>query len=124
MCSYKCHDPIITLICFLHLAVYFILLTDANVLFLSTTAHDLGLLIGLKNSAELASNMQPKFDFAIVEECNEYKECDRYKDFVKNDKPVFAVEYRKKKKKLCKKFKNMKYSLIFGNYSLKKFEFC
>jgi len=93
-------------------------------LFLSTTAHDMGLLIGLKNTAALASEMQPNFDFAIVEECKKYRECGSYADFVKNDKPVFAIEYRKKKKKLCKKFKKMQYSLIFGNYSLKKLQFC
>jgi len=93
-------------------------------LFLSTTAHKKGLLIGLKNSAELASEMQPNFDFAIVEECNEYNECDKYADFVSNDKPVFAIEYRNKNNGLCDKFKEIEYSLIFGNYSLKKLQFC
>merc|ERR1712232_989951 len=37
--------------------------------FLSTAAHNLNLLIGLKNAAEIVSDMQPLFDFAIVEEC-------------------------------------------------------
>ena len=93
--------------------------------FLSAAAHNLDLLIGLKNSAEIASTMQPNFDFAVVEECKKYKECNKYSVFIENDKPVFAIECRKKKKKLCRKVKKkLKFSLIFGNYSLKKLQLC
>eukprot|EP00559_Dactyliosolen_fragilissimus_P006136 CAMPEP_0184870168 /NCGR_PEP_ID=MMETSP0580-20130426/36708_1 /TAXON_ID=1118495 /ORGANISM="Dactyliosolen fragilissimus" /LENGTH=374 /DNA_ID=CAMNT_0027372125 /DNA_START=173 /DNA_END=1294 /DNA_ORIENTATION=+ len=37
--------------------------------FLSQVAHDLNLLIALKNSAEIVNAMEPLFDFAIVESC-------------------------------------------------------
>ena len=48
---------------------------------LTTYAHDLGLAVGQKNTAELTREQsldQVGFDFAVVEECAEFDECRSY----------------------------------------------
>jgi hypothetical protein len=60
---------------------------------LSKKAHELGLAIGQKNSAELLSRAaELDTDFAIAEECNRYEECADYQE-VYGDL-VFVIEYR------------------------------
>jgi hypothetical protein len=56
-------------------------------------AHDLGLAIGQKNTAEHAERLRSEvgFDFVIAEECGAWDECDAYTD-VYGDL-VFDVEY-------------------------------
>ena len=61
--------------------------------FLSEEAHNRGLALGLKNAADLASDLVDVTDFAIVEECHTYAECGRYKSFTSENKAVFSVEY-------------------------------
>ena len=65
---------------------------DYNI-FLATTAHGLGLSIGLKNAIELIFELEPYFDFAINEECYFYEECGGLQPFLDNNKAVFQVEY-------------------------------
>lgn len=45
-------------------------------------AHAAGLAAGQKNAAEFASRLREEagFDFAVVEECAAYRECDEYRD--------------------------------------------
>lgn len=56
-------------------------------------AHDAGLAAGQKNAAEDAAQLRERagFDFAIVEECAAYEECDAYTD-VYGDQ-VIDIEY-------------------------------
>ncbi len=61
--------------------------------FLANNAHKLGLLIGLKNDIEQIDDLVSYFDFAINEECHEYNECNNLIPFLKQNKPVFNVEY-------------------------------
>ena len=35
----------------------------------------------------------PDFDFAVNEQCHQYQECGRYRDFIAAGKPVFNAEY-------------------------------
>jgi hypothetical protein len=56
-------------------------------------AHARGLAAALKNDADQVTDLVADFDFAIVEECVRYQECDRYLPFVNAGKPVFAAEY-------------------------------
>ncbi|MGC4066305.1 MAG: endo alpha-1,4 polygalactosaminidase [Polyangiaceae bacterium] len=59
----------------------------------SALAHSAGLAIAQKNSSELldrATSMGT--DFAVVEECNRYDECDAYRSVYGNR--VFVIEYR------------------------------
>ena len=73
------------------------LLTQANniafMALLSAIAHQNGLAIAQKNSSELVgSKAAMGTDFAVVEECNRYSECDTYTAVYGN--LVFIIEYR------------------------------
>ena len=72
-------------------------LTAANQLayneFLASTAHSLGLSIGLKNDVDQTSQLQPYFDWALDEECNKYTECNTLAPFTAANKAVFNAEY-------------------------------
>eukprot|EP00554_Chaetoceros_debilis_P002574 CAMPEP_0194095822 /NCGR_PEP_ID=MMETSP0149-20130528/57026_1 /TAXON_ID=122233 /ORGANISM="Chaetoceros debilis, Strain MM31A-1" /LENGTH=480 /DNA_ID=CAMNT_0038781781 /DNA_START=129 /DNA_END=1571 /DNA_ORIENTATION=- len=98
--------------------------TKDYIQFLASQAHERGLLIGLKNSAEIATQVEQYFDFAVVEECWEYNECCQYISFGTQMKPVFAIEYRSVKQKLCAKFENNGFSTNFANYALDQIWFC
>jgi hypothetical protein len=56
-------------------------------------AHDAGLLAGQKNTAELEARGRDEigFDFAVVEECDRYAECDAFTSVY--GERVLAVEY-------------------------------
>ena len=61
--------------------------------FLATTAHGLGLGIGLKNAGDIVKAAEPLVDFAVNEQCVQYEECARWKPFITANKAVFNVEY-------------------------------
>lgn len=61
--------------------------------FLALEAHARGLSVGLKNSLELVSTLEPDFDWALNEECLSYAECSLLAPFVGAGKAVFHVEY-------------------------------
>lgn len=61
---------------------------------LADYAHGKGLLIALKNSIALISDVvKTSADFAIVEQCLQYNECDSYSAFFASNKPIFGIEY-------------------------------
>ncbi|WP_394820981.1 endo alpha-1,4 polygalactosaminidase [Pendulispora albinea] len=63
---------------------------------LSDLAHSLNLSIGLKGNNTEADILEPYFDWALTEQCWEFNECKLFKDsFVKKNKTVFNVEYKK-----------------------------
>jgi hypothetical protein len=69
--------------------------------FLVSTAHNFNMSIALKNGGDLVNKKLPggqtvvqAFDFAVVEQCYEYSECDSYRPFVTANKAVFIVEYK------------------------------
>ena len=73
------------------------LLTQANniafMALLSGIAHQNGLAIAQKNSSELVGSVAAMgTDFAVVEECNRYSECDTYTAVYGN--LIFVIEYR------------------------------
>ena len=61
--------------------------------FLAETAHEHGLLVGLKNDLDQIPELAAEFDFALNEQCHEYDECEVYGPFLDQDKPVFNAEY-------------------------------
>lgn len=73
-----------------------LLTEDDNVSFmarLAEVAHEHGLAIGQKNSAELVPRADElETDFAVAEECNRYDECADYQAHYGN--LVFVIEYR------------------------------
>lgn len=61
--------------------------------FLSRTAHALNLSMGLKNGGAVVERVVGAVQWVVVEQCIQYDECDLYEPFLKQDKPVFNVEY-------------------------------
>ena len=54
---------------------------------------------GSRTTSARCPRLEPKFDFAINEQCFQYRECTNnpspgYKAFLRDGKPVFQVEYR------------------------------
>lgn len=66
--------------------------------FLADAAHARGLAVGLKNDLAQIRTLAPAFDFAVNEQCAQYKECDKLKPFTAAGKPVFNAEYAAKYK--------------------------
>ena len=61
---------------------------------LATRAHAAGLAIGQKNAADLVGRRaETDFDFAVVEQCNEFDECDQFTAGY-NDQ-VYIIEYER-----------------------------
>jgi hypothetical protein len=67
--------------------------------FLANAAHARGLAVGLKNDVGQLAALQPWFDFALNEQCNQYRECGGYSVFTAQNKPVFNAEYAGKYRK-------------------------
>jgi hypothetical protein len=61
--------------------------------FLTKAAHARGLAVGLKNLPQLARELEPRWDFAVNEQCFQYDECEEYLAFIEAGKPVFNIEY-------------------------------
>lgn len=61
--------------------------------FLAAAAHARGLSIGLKNDLEQVADLVSVFDWALNEQCAEYRECAALDPFLAAGKAVFQVEY-------------------------------
>jgi hypothetical protein len=76
---------------------------------LAKMAHSNGLSVGLKNDLGQVPRLEPKFDFAINEQCFQYHECRPLKSWPKHGKAVFNVEYDSKPKSFCPKANSHRY---------------
>jgi hypothetical protein len=78
------------------------LVFDSN---LANIAHAAGLSVAFKNDtdqiADAAGGLYRWFDFAINEQCAQYRECAKYQPFLAADKAVFQVEYKLSTGKFC-----------------------
>jgi hypothetical protein len=70
-------------------------------IFLSNAAHARGLSVGLKNDLDQVDDLLSYFDWAINEECFQYKECNMLTPFTRAGKAVFQVEYRLDTTQFC-----------------------
>lgn len=61
--------------------------------FLANAAHIRGLSVALKNDLGQVSALLPYFDWALVEECFRYSECEKTRPFLDAGKAVMEVEY-------------------------------
>ncbi len=86
--------------------------------FLADEAHKRGMTIALKNATDLVQSLAPKFDFAVVEECFKYNECDAYSPFVAQNKAVLNAEYSAYSATICTRAKNLQFSTVFFNLDL------
>ncbi len=69
--------------------------------FLAREAHARGLSIALKNDLDQVRELAGAFDWALVEQCFQYDECDRLRPFSAAGKAVFAVEYERTTDAFC-----------------------
>ncbi len=60
---------------------------------LADVAHAHGLAVGLKNDIAQLTQLEPWFEFAVNEQCQQYKECDGYDAWIARGKAVAQVEY-------------------------------
>jgi hypothetical protein len=68
---------------------------------LAGIAHGAGLSVGLKNDLGQLASLAGSFDFAINEQCAQYKECSAYSGWEAAHKAIVEVEYRGKPSKFC-----------------------
>ena len=64
--------------------------------FLAETAHGAGLAFGLKNGGGILERVVDVSEWSVNEQCVKYNECDLYRPFIKQNKPVFHIEYTAK----------------------------
>jgi endo-alpha-1,4-polygalactosaminidase (GH114 family) len=84
---------------------------------LAKIAHRNGLSVGLKNDIGQVPKLEPAFDFAINEQCFQYRECTNnpppgYKAFTRAGKAVLAVEYQIQPGRFCGKAARLGISAI------------
>ncbi|MBP9718446.1 endo alpha-1,4 polygalactosaminidase [Candidatus Gracilibacteria bacterium] len=85
---------------------------------LARQAHRRGLAIALKNNGTQAHSLSGQFDFAIVEQCFEFYECNQYNSFIEKNKAVLGVEYELDPKDFCPQAKRKKFSWLKMTYEL------
>ncbi len=69
--------------------------------FLAREARRRGLAAGLKNDVEQVGRLVSNFDFAVNEECFQYRECGTLRPFISAGKAVFHVEYAVPRSQFC-----------------------
>jgi hypothetical protein len=69
---------------------------------LANLAHQRGLTVAIKNDVEQLTDLAPYFDYAVNEQCQQYRECGGYDGpFIGAGKAVFQVEYKLSVAKFC-----------------------
>jgi endo-alpha-1,4-polygalactosaminidase (GH114 family) len=93
---------------------------------LARVAHSFGLAAGLKNDIGQLEKLEPRFDFAVNEQCLQYRECTNnpapgYRAFLRAGKAVFQVEYRQRPNDFCAQANRLGLSSIkkAGDFSLR-----
>ena len=74
--------------------------------------------VALKNDPRQAKELVGAFDFAVVEECFQYDECDSFKPFVEAGKAVFEAEYELPPAAFCDRALALGFSAIRKSYDL------
>lgn len=85
---------------------------------LAARAHERGLAVGLKNTLELAAELEPHFDFAILEQCFAYRECSLAAPFINAHKSVVDIEYDLARRQFCSKAQRLGISAMRKRLSL------
>lgn len=88
--------------------------------FLAKEAHVRGLAIGLKNALELIPDVVADFDFAVNEECFDYRECGTLRPFTAAHKPVLQIEYggKKEARRICPRANDLGFSTLIKSLDL------
>ncbi len=88
---------------------------------IANAVHERGMAVGLKNNLGQADRLLPYFDFAINEQCFQYRECDVLDPFVAAGKPVFGAEYKVPRSRFCERSIAHGFSTIRKRFSLRAF---
>ena len=80
--------------------------------------HRRGMSVALKNDPEQASRLVADFDFAVVEECFAYDECEKFSPFVEAGKAIFSAEYEGSPSDFCPRARALRFSTIEKGYDL------
>jgi hypothetical protein len=83
--------------------------------------HERGMAVGLKNDLGQVGRLVSYFDFAVNEQCFQYRECNVLDAFVDAGKPVFGAEYRVPLARFCERSIAHGFSTIRKRFSLKAF---
>ncbi len=67
----------------------------------ATEAHTLGMAVLQKNDSEQSTTLEPYFDGALSEQCNQYRECANFDVYLSAGKPVLNAEYQRQPKQFC-----------------------
>ncbi|UUU42347.1 endo alpha-1,4 polygalactosaminidase [Streptomyces sp. NBC_00162] len=81
-------------------------------------AHDRGLAVGLKNDLDQIPQLVGEFDFAVNEQCAQYRECEKLTPFIEAGKAVFHVEYELPAGRFCERARELKLSSLQKRYDL------
>jgi hypothetical protein len=63
--------------------------------------HSLGMAVLQKNDGEQSVELEPYFDGALSEQCNQYRECADFQLYLSTGKPVLNAEYHLAPKRFC-----------------------
>jgi hypothetical protein len=78
---------------------------------LANAAHARGLTAALKNDLGQARRLGSYFDYAVSEQCFQFRECRRLEPFARAHKAVFEVEYRRVSG-FCRRARRLGFSAI------------
>ncbi|MEU6421859.1 endo alpha-1,4 polygalactosaminidase [Streptomyces spiralis] len=81
-------------------------------------AHDRGMAVGLKNDLDQIPQLVGDFDFAVDEQCAQYRECAKLEPFVAAGKAVFHVEYELPTGRFCAQSRRLGLSSLLKKYEL------
>jgi hypothetical protein len=68
---------------------------------LAEAVHSLGMAVLQKNDGQQTSQLEPRFDGALTEQCNQYRECSDFTPYLSAGKPVIDAEYRLRGSRFC-----------------------
>jgi hypothetical protein len=80
--------------------------------------HKRGMSVALKNDPEQVRRLVGDFDFAVVEECFTYNECERFSPFVEAGKAVFVAQYEEPLSSFCPRSRQLRFATIKKGYDL------
>jgi hypothetical protein len=63
--------------------------------------HALGMGVLQKNDGEQSAQLQPYFDGALTEQCNQYRECAAFSPYLAAGQPLLNAEYRLSRARFC-----------------------
>jgi endo-alpha-1,4-polygalactosaminidase (GH114 family) len=84
---------------------------------LARIAHHHRLSVGLKNDLGQVPKLEPRFDFAVNEQCFQFRECANspppgYRAFTRAGKAVLQVEYQIPRRRFCGRANDLGFSAI------------